>query len=137
VQLSTGTALNGAGGTISLSVGTIMGDGGDVLLTAGTSLDAASAIVEIRGGLGASAHAVDGGNGGMVRIFGGEARGAKYNAGGSLLLHEYGFRRHRRLGAHRGRCGHRDELGQRAHRDAQRGPRGRVGQHHAALGHTH
>jgi hypothetical protein len=59
----------------------------------------------------------------MVRIFGGEARGAKYNAGGSLLLHEYGFRRHRRLGAHRGRCGHRDELGQRAHRDAQRGPK--------------
>ena len=86
VQLSTGTKKS-AGGTISLSVGTIMGDGGDVLLTAGTSLDAASAIVEIRGGLGASAHAVDGGNGGMVRIFGGEARGASaQDAGGSLLL---------------------------------------------------
>jgi hypothetical protein len=69
VQLLTGTALKGAGVTISLSVGPgDLGDGGDVLLTAGISLDAANAggAVEIRVGLGASAHAVDGGDGGMV-----------------------------------------------------------------------
>jgi hypothetical protein len=68
---------------------TSVGDGGDVRIAAGLARSPAAAggSVTIAGGEGADPDLADGGNGGGVRVLGGEARGmSASDAGGAVEL---------------------------------------------------
>ena len=78
ISVSTGQALDGASGDIKMQIGDGRNfDGGDVLINAGRTSASArvGGRVVLTGGEGSSSHSADGGNGGNVEMYGGEAKG--------------------------------------------------------------
>ena len=85
ISIETGQALEAAGGDIVLKVGDGRHrDGGNIAISAGQTSGSArtGGHVAISGGEGANAHSHDGGNGGDVELFVGEAKGEGFEDNG-------------------------------------------------------
>ena len=85
ISIETGQAFEAAGGDIVLKVGDGRHrDGGNIAISAGQTSGSArtGGHVAISGGEGANAHSHDGGNGGDVELFGGEAKGEGFEDNG-------------------------------------------------------
>ena len=90
ITSTTGVANGGSGGNVEVFVGTgDSGDGGDVILVAGeTTADSTTGgMVMITGGHGSSTKG-EGGNGGTVYLYGGEASGSSeyLDLGGNIEM---------------------------------------------------
>ena len=108
-MLSTGEATDGHGGDIRVRVGTgHSDDGGDVLISAGetTASTFTGGAVILTGGEGSSTYAYDGGNGGVVQIYGGAGQGGLDSDDGGNIEIAGGYSRVARGGSYLVRTGY-------------------------------